>query len=65
MAAEETTKKYLNKALSENEYYYVQDLEAKSNAVTTKYCLQWLCGWQDSCQSRLCNFVQFGLAKNN
>ncbi|MCI6921599.1 MAG: hypothetical protein MR817_14065, partial [Lachnospiraceae bacterium] len=29
---------------------------------TTKYGLQWLCGWQDSCQSRLCNFVQFGLA---
>ena len=33
-------------------------------AVTTKYGLQWLFDWQDSCQSRLCNFVQKVLAKN-
>lgn len=30
------------------------------HTVTTKYGLQWLCGWQDSCQPRLCNFLQFG-----
>ena len=28
--------------------------------MTIKYCLQWPCGWQDSCRPRSCNFLQFG-----